>query len=191
MKISDAKQVYSAYLNTIQAQRQTLRKTLQEQEKDGAVDQNFDRVELSKELSRLDAQYEAVQGGMEQIMAQESMIHDAAAARQQGEAMSKAYGEMAKMLEVYRRIASGGKVPATDERKLMEYSSELYMAAKNMVLMVAREDREYDSLWKDEKADGENGPSAGEIAANTEIAAAPPEQLAALAAEAPAADAPV
>ncbi len=194
MKIGDAKQAYSACLNTLQAQRQAIRKTLREQEKDGAADRNFDRVELSKELSRLDAQYEAVQGGMEQIMAQESMIHDAAAARQQGEAMSKSFAEMAKILEVYRRIASGGKVPTADERKLMEYSSELYMAAKNMALMAAREDKEYDSLWEDEEAEDESGPSTGETAENAEIAAAPPEQLAAAAApaaETPAADIPV
>jgi len=187
MKIRDAKQAYSASLNALQARRLALRKTLQEQEKAPDAGQGFDRVELSRELSLLDAQYEAVQGGMEDIMARENMIHDAAAAKQQGEAMAESFAELRKILEVFRRIASGGRVPPGDERKLMEYSKELYMTAKNMALIAAQEDKEYDSLWDDEEEEEEAPPD--EIAANAEISAASPEQLAACAevpAEAPA-----
>ncbi len=180
MKISDAKQAYSAQLRVLQAQRQALKKTLQEQENSGAAGQNFDRVEISKELSQLDAQYEAVRGGMEGIMAKETAVHDAEAARQQGEAMSEMYGELAKIMEVYRRIASGGTVPSTDEQKLLEYSSELYMAAKNMALMRAREGEKYESLWEEEKeAGGGEETTAGEIAGEAEIAVPRPEDVAA------------
>ncbi len=179
MKISDAKRAYSAQLQTLQAQRQTLRKTLQEQEKSGAASQNFDRVELSRELSQLDAQYEAVRGGMEGIMAREAAIHNAEAAKQQGEAMSKAADEIAKVMEVYRRIASGGQVPPADEKKLMEFSSELYMAAKNMAFLKAQKGEKYDSLWEDEEEDGGEEMSASEIAGNSEITVAAPEDVAA------------
>ncbi len=55
-------------------------------------------------------------------------------------------------MEVARRIMKGAKVPASDEKKLMEYSMELYMAAKNMaVLNENKKKEEYDSLWDDEK----------------------------------------
>lgn len=182
MKISAAKQAYSAQLQTLQAQRQALRKTLQEQENSGAFNQNFDRVELSRELSLLDAQYEAVRGGMEGIMARESAIHNAEVSKQQGEAMAEAAEELSKMLEVYRRIASGGQVPPADERKLMEFSSELYMAAKNMAFLKAQKGEKYDSLWEDEEEDKGEEMSASEIAGNSEIAVASPEDVAARAA---------
>ena len=43
-------------------------------------------------------------------------------------------------------------MPATDEKKLMDYSMELYMAAKNAAMLVELEKKreKYDSLWKDE-----------------------------------------
>ncbi len=188
MKINDAKRAYSAQLQTLQAQRQALRKTLQEREKSGAASQNFDRVELSRELSLLDAQYEAVRGGMEGIMARESAIHNAEAAKQQGEAMSKAADEIAKVLEVYRRIASGGQVPPADEKKLMEFSGELYMAAKNMAFLKAQKGEKYDSLWEDEDEERGGKMSASEIAGNSEIAVASPEDVAARAVAADAAE---
>ena len=56
------------------------------------------------------------------------------------------------MMEVARRIMKGGIVPASDEKKLMEFSFEMYQTAKNIGAMVQREKREkYDSLWGDEE----------------------------------------
>lgn len=61
---------------------------------------------------------------------------------------------MAKIMEVARRISKGAKVPARDEQKLMDYSMELYMAAKNMAMINASNKKEkYDSLWDDEEDD--------------------------------------
>ncbi len=182
MQIRDAKQAYSAHLNLLQSQRQALRKILKEQTDSGAANGNFDRVELSKELSVLDAQYEAVRGGMEGIIARENAIHDMEASKQQNDAAKKAYAEMGKMMEVYRRIASGAKVPAKDEQKLMEYSHELYMAAKTMAFMREKNDKEYDSLWKNEDDGGKDTRSPDEIAATSEISVASPEDVAATAA---------
>ena len=59
---------------------------------------------------------------------------------------------MSKAMEVARRIMKGGIVPAKDEKKLMEFSMELYQAAKNIGSMVQQREREkYKSLWKDEE----------------------------------------
>ena len=41
-------------------------------------------------------------------------------------------------MEVARRIMKGGIVPPTDEKKLMEYSMELYQAAKNIGALVKK-----------------------------------------------------
>ncbi len=186
MKIRDAKQAYSAQMNVLQAQRQVLRKVLEEQEKSSAGSQNFDRVELSRELSQLDAQYEAVRSGMEGIVARENAIMDAESAKQQSEAASEMATELRKCLEVYRRIASGAKVPSRDEKKLMEFSMELYVAAKQMAMLKAqKEDKEYDSLWENEKPEEETQ-SPSEIAAGSEISVSSPQDVAANAvAEAP------
>lgn len=181
MKIRDAKQAYSAQLRALQSKRQNLSKLLEESERSGAG--NFDRVELSRALSTLDKQYEAAQGAMEGILATENAIRDGEAARQQNEALSKQAEEMAKMMEVFRRISSGAKVPAEDEQRLMEFNPELYMAAKAAAILVKKNDEEYDSLWQDEGDPGET-PDAQELAANTEISVAAPEAVAAEAAPA-------
>jgi len=72
-------------------------------------------------------------------------------AKQQGEAMEEYAVDLAKIMEVARRIMKGGIVPPTDEQKLMEYSMELYQAAKNIGALVKKEKEEYESLWEDDE----------------------------------------
>lgn len=178
MKIRDAKQAYAAQLDALRERKQTLSKLLKDQEAGGAVAPAFDRVELSKELSQVTAQYEATQGVMEGILARESAIHNSEAAKQQSEAMAEAADEMIKMMEVFRRISSGAKVPPEDERKLMEYNHEMYMAAKAAAMLAQRNDKEYDSMWEDEEEDSGETPEAHEIAENSEISVAAPQAVA-------------
>jgi tRNA G46 methylase TrmB len=96
-------------------------------------------------------------------------------AKQQGEAMEEYAIDMGKIMEVARRLMKGGIVPATDEKKLMEYSMELYQAAKNIGAMAKeKEKEEYDSLWE-EKVDKEVAEDPMEVADNAEIFAEGPE----------------
>ena len=111
----------------------------------------MDRVEISRELSAVDAQYNEAQGVMESIIERETAIHNAEVAKQQGNALSKAAEEMGKMLEIYHRIASGGQVPPEDEQRLMEYNHKLYMAAKTAAMLQEGDGEEYDSLFEDEE----------------------------------------
>lgn len=68
--------------------------------------------------------------------------------------------DMAKMMEIARRIAQGGKVPPLDEKKLMEYSSEMYQMAKQAAMMSQnKEHKQYESLFEDE----ENGDMTAKI----------------------------
>ena len=68
----------------------------------------------------------------------------------------------------------GGIVPPTDEKKLMEFSMEMYQAAKNIGAMVKqREKEEYDSLWEEEEPKEYEDPM--EVADNTEAFASGPE----------------
>lgn len=173
MKIRDAKQAYTAQLDTLRDKKRTLTKLLGDQERSGS----FDRVELSRELDEVNEQYKSVQGVMEGILSTEAAVRDGEAARQQAEAAARQAEELGKIMEVYRRIASGATVPAEDEKKLMDYSHELYMAAKTAA-MLAQSDEDYDSLWEDEEDPGPR-PDPGELAGDTEIAIPPPEAPAA------------
>lgn len=178
MRIEDAKKAYSAQLNTLWAQKQTLTKLMNDNELSIGGAQNFDRLEISRELSAVDAQYEATKNMMESIVTRENAIHNMETAKQQSEAAIEGAEEIGKIMMVYRRIASGDRVPPKDERRLMEFSHELYMAAKAAALMAQGEGEEHDSLWKDEKPVEGDTRSASEIAGDTEISVPPPEQVA-------------
>lgn len=65
---------------------------------------------------------------------------------------SKHFQDLAKILEIARRIAHGDKVPATDEKKLMEFSSDLYQAAKSAAMLNAdKKHKKYKSLFEEEE----------------------------------------
>lgn len=181
MKIREAMQAYNAQLDVLREQRVALSKILDKQE--AGLEPDVDHVELTKELKQLDAQYEAVFEGREAIHEMSANIFNAEAAKQQAEAAAKYGEEISKIMEVYRRIASGAKVPAEDEKKLMDYSYEMYSAAKQAALMAKQDDEEYDSLWEDEEEDNGEETSPAEIANETEIAVSAPEVVAAEAAE--------
>lgn len=70
---------------------------------------------------------------------------------------AKAFGEIAKMMEVARRISNGDKVPPSDEQKLMEFDSDLYQAAKAAsILQEGKKHKEYDSIFEEEEDSQEN-----------------------------------
>ena len=58
-----------------------------------------------------------------------------AAQKTQDAALKKLVKDQAKVMTVYRAMASGKNVPASDERKLQEYDKDLYQAAKMAQLM--------------------------------------------------------
>ena len=165
MKIRDAKQLYAAHRHAIWEKREALDKVLKEQH---PLTSSFDRVELSKELSLLDAQYDAVDRALADITARESKLFGDECNRRQAETQAKMAEDLGKIMEVYRRVASGARVPAKDLQKLMDYDMKLYMAARQSALLARQNDREYDSLWKDEEAPGEQK-TCEEVAAEAEI----------------------
>lgn len=182
MKIQDAQKAYSAQLNALREKKQALTKLLKDNENDPGGVQDFDRVEISRELAIVNAQYEETMGVREDIIATRVAIHNAEVAKQQSEVLAEAGDEMAKIMEIYRRIASGGRVPHRDEQRLMEFSKELYMAAKAAAMLKQGESEKYDSLFDDEKPSEGETKSASEIAGETDIAVPAPEQVASAAA---------
>lgn len=177
MKIRDAKQAYAAHRHEIWEKREALAKVLKEQERH-PLTSAFDRVELSKELSLLDAQYDAVDQALMGITAAETKAFGDECNRQQMEVQAKMAEDLGKIMEVYRRVASGAKVPAKDLQKLMDYDMKLYALARQAAMLAQQNDKEYDSLWED----GDEAPrqkTQEEVAAETDISVPHPSTVAA------------
>ena len=166
MKLGQAKKAAMEHLDTLYWKKKDLSEKLKETQSSGV---NFDRVELSKELSAIESEYEQTKGVMEKLSLMDANIQNAEAARQQSEAIAEYAETMMKILELFRRIAKGDQVPPADEKKLMEYDPKMYMLAKNMALMNQNAEKEkHDSLWEDEGTEEERMEPA-EVAANTEV----------------------
>ena len=71
--------------------------------------------------------------------------------RESGETTQDALVDIGKVMETARRIARGDKVPSRDEKKLMEYSPDLYQMAKSAAMLNARKKhKKHKSLYEDE-----------------------------------------
>lgn len=157
MKIGEAKELYSAQVRQLWSRKTEL--TRQKKEIDEGKNKTMDREGVVLELSNVEDKYKIAQKFMEDFMEYTMNLENAEASRRQADAMEDAAIDMAKCMETARRIAKGGKVPAKDEQKLMEFSMEMYLAAKNAAMLVKDPpDEEYDSLWEDEEEDGEQPP---------------------------------
>lgn len=178
MKISEARATYSAQIRAYREQYNALYKQKQELEKkmnttpDGKTIYAGEAAVLELTMEAVDEKQQEYRDYMSKLMEQETAIFNAEVSEQQGEAMAEYYEDLGKIMEVARRIMNGGIVPASDEKKLMEYSPELYQAAKN-IGMLAKKREEYDSLWEEEEETVYEDPA--EVAANSEAFAEGPE----------------
>ena len=161
MKIPEAQKIYRANRQELIDQRKLLIKRRDELERKKRVTPNGNEL-FSEEAATLELSINEVNKKfddnleiLDKLGEQYAAVWNSEVAKQQADAMEKAGIDMSKIMEVARRIADGAKVPAKDEEKLMEFSMELYMAAKNMAAMNADKDEEYDSLWEDEEEDGQ------------------------------------
>lgn len=79
-------------------------------------------------------------------------------AKEASEAQGEGFGDLARAMEIARRILNGDIVPAQDEKFLMEFNSEMYMRVKSMAEL--KEDPEkYDSLLEEEDEDAKRSGS--------------------------------
>ena len=100
---------------------------------------------------------------LDELTEQEAAVWNAEVSRQQADVMEDAAIEMGKIMEVAHRIAKGAIVPATDEKKLLDYSFEMYQAAKSMgaLAQMQKKREKYDSLWDDEEEEEQEYDPAG------------------------------
>lgn len=181
MKIAEARQLYNSQIKAYREQQAALSKQKQELEQKMNTTPEGKSI-FAKEAATLELTMEAVnekqeeyQNYMNKLLEQWSATANMVSAKQQGEAMEDYVEDLGKIMEVARRLMKGGIVPAEDEKKLMEYSMELYQSAKNIGAMVKQKEREeYDSLWEDEEEKTEYEDPM-ETADNAEVFAEGPE----------------
>ena len=156
MKIQEARQVYGAQISSYSDQLKQLQKQKEGLEKrskltiDGKVIYEKEAAVLELTMDKVTKKKEEYQKYMEILNQQWAGIANMEASRQQADAAEEYYEDIGKIMEVARRIMKGGIVPPQDEKKLMEYSMELYQAAKNIGSMEQQKKREeYDSLWEE------------------------------------------
>lgn len=180
MKIEEARQLYNSQITSYREQQAALSKQKEELERkinttpDGAAVYANEAAVLELTIQAVDEKQQEYKDYMDKLMMQWNMTANMVSMEQQNEASKEYVQDLAKIMEVARRLMKGDIVPATDEKKLMEHSMELYQAAKNIGAMVRNKEREeHDSLWKDkeEKTEYED---PTEVADNTEAFAPGP-----------------
>lgn len=117
------------------------------QKPDGEKGSNGNENQVKNDDATLQISREA----MEKYMEMQSLLHDMEAAKQQGDAMKERVDNMGKVMAIFRRICHGDIVPQKDERMLMEYSTELYQAAKMCAAMAKnKHPKKYKSVEEEE-----------------------------------------
>lgn len=166
MKISEAQAIYRQNRQALIDQRKSLIKKRDDLKKKvpGSEEEKarFSEAAATLELSinEVNEKFDKNQDILDKLGEQYAAVWNAEVSRQQGDAAEKQAVELGKIMAVFRRIANGAIVPAKDEQKLMEYSMEMYMAAKNLASMkeLEEERKKYDSLWEDEEEEQEYDP---------------------------------
>ena len=168
MKIGEAQKPYRQQLSFLRGQksdfvkqREENRKKMEEAQKkseeQGVTFELSDAYlqrekELQERIDELSGQIKNNEKTLDELIEQEVGIFNSIAAKQQGDAMKEYGEEMAKCLEIARRISRGDRVPAQDEKKLMDFNMEIYQMEKEMAAMnMDKKHKEWDSLWGDEE----------------------------------------
>ena len=126
-------------------------------EKYGFIEVNGNRYTVSGDMAtQMRSAYEQITARNQALIARQTAEANARAAKQQTEAAAEQWKKMAQALEIARRISKGGRVPPQDEQFLLEFSQEMYMAAK-MAAMAAKEHEDEDSVLEDEEETAEEG----------------------------------
>ncbi len=158
MKISEAQKKYRQQRQALINQRKQLVKKRDELQKRVPASEEekayFSEAAATLELSikEVSQKFDENQTVLDQLAEQHAAVWNGEVSKQQKDALQDAAMEVGKIMTVFRRISSGAIVPAKDEQKLMEYSMEMYKAAKNLAAMRLMEEKrkKYDSLWEDE-----------------------------------------
>lgn len=191
MKIGEAQKAYRQQLSLLRGQKkdyvnqqeENRKKMEKAQEKSEQLGVKFElseeylarEKELQGQIDALSGQIKKNEKVLEDLADQEMGIFNSVASKQQADAMKEYGEEMAKCLEIARRLSRGDRVPAQDEKKLMDFNMDIYKMAKNMAAInMNKKHKDWDSLWGEEEEKKEYD-DPREIAENTETNVEMPE----------------
>lgn len=178
MKIGEASKIYSARMASLRDKRSELLEQKKALEKGEIQMTDDEAVSLKKAIDRVEIQYEKASEFMQGFNMRKSLMQNAEASRQQGDAMAKQTDDYVKCIEVARRIARGDKVPMRDEKKLLEFNAEMYQTAKSLGSMKRNgKPKEHKSLWKNGDEDNTNKMSPEEVVNNMECGEVMPAEF--------------
>jgi len=180
MKIGDAQRVYREQVMAYREQKADVSKRLQDvrlrMEASPGLQEKYasEAATLELTLDALDEKETEYQDYLDKLADQYCAYWNATVAEQQRDAAKEYAEDLGKIMEVAHRIMRGAIVPASDEKKLMEFSQDMYQMAKNIGAMVQRRKREkYDSLWEEKEEKEYDDPQ--EVAENAEASSEGPE----------------
>lgn len=168
MKIGEAQKAYRQQLSLLRGQKRDYvnqqkehREKLEEaRKKSEAQGVTFElseaylerEKELQEKIDELSGQIKDNEKTLDDLIEQEVGIFNSIVAKQQGDAWKEYGEEMAKCLEIARRISRGDRVPAQDEKKLMDFNMDIYKMAKEIAAMnMEGKHKEWESLWGEEE----------------------------------------
>lgn len=172
MKLGEVIPKYQAYRNQlVDEKRDIYKKWKKAQDKaDFTQDEEWKEkaVELQGLLEEKNEQFEKYSDILSQLREQWCSAANAENDRALADPETGMAATIGKIMTTVARMCAGDKVPYTDEKKVMEYSSEMYGRAKQAQMMMAamkEKRKEYESLW--DKEGGEYDPEG--VANNTEV----------------------
>lgn len=168
MKIGDAQKAYRQQLSLLKGQkrdyvnqqkehREKMEQARKKSEEQGVTFELSEAYlerekELQEKIDELSGQIKNNEKTLDDLIEQEVGIFNSIVAKQQGDAWKEYGEEMAKCLEIARRISRGDRVPAQDEKKLMDFNMDIYKMAKEMAAMnMEGKHKEWESLWGEEE----------------------------------------
>lgn len=192
MKIGEAQKAYRQQLSLLRGQksdfvkqqkenRQKMEEARKKSEEQGVTFEFSEAYlerekELQEKIDELSGQIKKDEKTLDDLIEQEVGIFNSVVAKQQGDAWKEYGEEMAKCLEIARRISRGDHVPAQDEKKLMDFNMDIYKMAKEMAAMnMEGEHEEWDSLWGEEEEKEYDDPR--EVSENAETNVEMPEGM--------------
>lgn len=119
-------------------------------EKEGYIELNGERISVSKEMAaNMRRSYDCAAAKNEAIRLQNELKSQRANAERAADALAEENKKLRQAMEISRRISKGGRVPPQDEQFLLEFSPEMYMAAK-MAALLAEKHKKHDSALEGE-----------------------------------------
>ena len=158
MKLKDAMPIYQRYRQQLVDQTRSLvkQRDAAKAKFEATNDQTWsdEAATLQLSIEKTQEEFNKNQEVLDGLTEQWCLAANAENAKALADPETGMAATMAKIMTTVARMCAGDKVPYADEKKLMDYDSDLYGKAKQAQMMMAamkEKQKEYESLWNDEE----------------------------------------